>query len=200
MTSALVALCMLVQSPVYRAADYFGLVPGLKRSYMTTQDKSSLETLEEVLPSRMIDRQGVVPVQTTSAGKKLDLNFFSMDEEGVYHYAIFDESRVAPTRAVLKSFEKESKWSWTFMETGAPVQMTCIAKPGQKRTFQGREVETITLDVSGVVGNDDLAVTLKQTAIYGFRIGLLEMKETQQTKRTKTVREVKLIRIVGDGW
>lgn len=199
MTLALfVALAMPHSSPA-RPSDYYGLIPGLKRSYMTTQGKALLETTEEVLPGQMIDRQGVVPVVTSSNGKKLDTNFFSYDDDGVYHYAMFDETRVTPVRVILKKVEKETKWTWTFVD-GAPVEMSCVARTGPKVTFQGKEVETVTLEVSGVMGNDDLAVRLKQTGVYGFRIGLLEMKETQQTKRTKTERDVKLVRIAGGGW
>ncbi|MEQ1822512.1 MAG: hypothetical protein ABL949_08380 [Fimbriimonadaceae bacterium] len=200
MIAAIVAGLLHGQTPVPRAAAFFGLVPGLKRSYMTTQDKSALETIEEVMPGRMIDQQGVVPVVTTSSGKKLDTNFFSYDDDGVYHYAIFDESKVLPLRAILKESNKETKWSWRFQDTGANVVMTCVSRPGAKRTIQGKEVETLTLEVSGTMGEDVLAVKLSQVAVYGYQVGLIEMKEIQQTKRTKTQREVKLVRIAGAGW
>jgi hypothetical protein len=183
------------------AASFFFLTSGVKRYYTQTDKGGSvLDTVDVVGTEEIISNQSVFPISTMVGPREAIKVYYAALDDGVYQFADYDRNKFATPRAVLKAGDAEIKWDWRVNDSGFPLKMSYVSKPGKTRNVFGKDLPTLEMHCVGDYGDDDLAVHMEQDAIFAKGVGMIEMTEKSNTKKSKSSRQIKLTKITGGGW
>ncbi len=191
------------------AADYFPLVPGMKRTYTETGANGGV-TEDVVGKPIMINGKEAFPVSTMVYGKKVSGTFYSADQGGVYMIASIparEKDPIAPMPSPIPVFLVPSgdKPQWDFRGSMEPInalfhdpskigEVVTIAgetRVGKPRDVLGKKVDTIEIKLDVLVGSPKLGERTQTTAVYGKGIGLIET--TSKTRLGKQTAEAKAV-------
>jgi len=183
--------------------DFSPMIPGTKWTY---EDGNGLQLVEQLREPIDIGKGVMAYPKSSSASRNASAaELYRIQDNTLEMVGYLDKSKkespinlFSPPQPVLRVASGKAEWQYSteLPTTQGPVLQLVHADSnhGPKRKILDREVETLIVHVFSQIGNDKEGVQIRQDAVYGKGIGLVEMTEATKAGGRTVKRVLKLVK------
>ncbi|MCH7903620.1 MAG: hypothetical protein IH944_03530 [Armatimonadetes bacterium] len=192
-----IALFATQTSAALDVSEYFPLELGSTWRYLGVSSDVKMHFTSTV--QEPVDFDGVIaiPIVTVFDVSTTEKNYYSVTARSVDVVSFSEYEKLPAPYTILQSPDVGEKWSvrakTRVLGVFADLSLIGKVKRLRSRRFDGKSVDVLEVTLEGtIVEVGGILTEMKQVAVYGKGIGLMEMKQTSKTGSMTTTLKLTL--------